>query len=278
MLDYQKIYRLIHKDRSEKACMEALDLLSQPQQGLDEEAIRYRLMRNAFFTLKDKERVIECGRLSAEYADRYFRDKKILDVGCLNELCRTMHERLAYHGKNDTDIHIWIDVVDGVLYSTNNDGKHKEKKDRYCVSTSPFWYYAKTIWEQLPGTSEESQRWMENIAWSNLFKVAPQIKGNPPREYIDAQKEVCNEILYYEMEILKPTHILFMTGYDWFKDFAGCFEDIKHLGYNKTGKNKNDVYVEATAKFHGVNVVVTCRPEYRKKDSYVQSATNMLLK
>ena len=172
----------------------------------------------------------------------------------------------------------WIDVVDGVLYSAHNDGNYKKKKDRYCVSTSPFWYYAKAIWEQLPGTSEESQRWMENIAWSNLFKVSPKMEGNPPREYIDAQKEICNEILYREMEMLKPTHILFMTGYDWFEDFVECFEDIKPLGKNRTGKNKNDVYVEATAKFHGVNVVVACRPEYRKKDLYVQSVANMLLR
>lgn len=65
----------------------------------------------------------------------------------------------------------WIDVVDGVLYSAHNDGNQKKKKDRYCVSTSPFWCYAKAIWDQLPGTSEESQRWMENIAWSNLYKL-----------------------------------------------------------------------------------------------------------
>lgn len=67
-------------------------------------------MRNAYFRLKDKERVIECGRLSAEYADRYFRDKEILDGECLNEMCRTIHEWLVHHSKNNMDIHIWIDV------------------------------------------------------------------------------------------------------------------------------------------------------------------------
>lgn len=138
-----------------------------------------------------------------------------------------------------------------------------------------IWSYAKAIWEQLPGTSEASPRWMENIAWSNLYKVSPRVEGNPPRKYIDAQKEVCKEILCREMEILKPTHILFMTGYkDWFVDFAECFEVVK----NQTGKNKNEIYVEATAKFHGAKVVVACRPEYRKKDSYVKSVTKMLLR
>lgn len=110
MLNYQEIYNLIHRDQSAEACKIALDLLSQPQQGLDEEAIRYRLMRNAYFKLKDKEQLIECGRLSAKYADQYFRDRKILDEGCLNELCNIINERLVYHGENNKDINIWIDI------------------------------------------------------------------------------------------------------------------------------------------------------------------------
>lgn len=177
-------------------------------------------------------------------------------------------ERLFYDpGRWD-----WIDVVDGVLYSVHNDGNHKKKKDRYCVSTSPFWYYTKAIWQELPGTSKDCVRWMENIAWSNLFKVSPKVEGNPTTEYINAQKEVCNEILYREIEVLKPTHILFMTGYDWFMDFAGCFQNIKHLGSNKIGKNRNDVYMEATAEFQGIKAAVMCRPEYREKDLYVRSS------
>ena len=109
MLDYQTIQHLIYEDRSLEACTEALELLSQPQQGLDE-AIRYRLMRNAYYRLKDKERVIECGQLSAKYADEYFCDRKILDEEVLAELCKIIEERLVHNGKYNTDIKIWIDV------------------------------------------------------------------------------------------------------------------------------------------------------------------------
>ena len=92
-----------------EACTEALELLSQPQQGLDE-AIRYRLMSNAYFRLKDKERVIEYGQLSAKYADEYFRDRKILNEEVLYELCKIIQERLVYNGKYNIDINVWIDV------------------------------------------------------------------------------------------------------------------------------------------------------------------------
>lgn len=92
-----------------EACTEALELLSQPQQGLDE-AIRYRLMRNAYYRLKDKERVIEYGQLSGKYADEYFCERKVLDEEVLNELCKVIQERLVHHGKYNIDTNVQIDV------------------------------------------------------------------------------------------------------------------------------------------------------------------------
>ena len=109
MLDYQKIQHLIYEDGSMEACTEALELLSQPQQGLNE-AIRYRLMRNAYYRLKDKKRVIEYGQLSGKYADEYFRDRKILNEEVLNELCKIIQERLVHNGKYNIDINVQIDV------------------------------------------------------------------------------------------------------------------------------------------------------------------------
>lgn len=92
-----------------EACKEALELLSQSQQGLDE-AIRYRLMRNAYYRLKDKEQVIKYGQLSTKYADEYFRDRKVLNEEVLRELCEIIKARLVYNSKYNTDIIIWIDV------------------------------------------------------------------------------------------------------------------------------------------------------------------------
>jgi len=160
----------------------------------------------------------------------------------------------------------WIVEYKGGLYSSHTN------PPTYCVSQKPFWNYSKSVWEGLSDT-EVNGKWMENIAWSNLYKVSPPFTGNPEKTYMIAELEACKKILMRELEIIQPTHIFLPVGYyEWFQNFEELFSDVHYLGSNVSrGKNKNSIYVEATAKWKSAKVVVACRPEYRDKDEYVKS-------
>lgn len=178
-----------------------------------------------------------------------------------------------------TDRWNWVKKIGESLY--NSDGT-------YCLSNKAFWSYAKCIWERIVKENEESKSytrcpiWLENIAWSNLYKIAPDPRdpisngnGNPSPKSQKVQGEICCNILKEEIQVLKPTHILLITGVDWAEKFISCFDhkEIKSKGKNiNRGKNKNEIYVEGTARIGDAKVVIMCRPEYRNQQKYVASA------
>ena len=139
------------------------------------------------------------------------------------------------------------------------------------------------MWEGISGKSEKD--WIKYIAWSNIYKVAPdevsgsKDTGNPTNAMCKKQIEVCRKILKKEIDIYNPTHILFITGFDgWFNDVKGVygvseiFTNISKTGNrNKCrGEFKNEIYVEETASYNNAKVVIACRPERRNEDKYVE--------
>lgn len=158
----------------------------------------------------------------------------------------------------------WIEDKSGALYSKHCEG--------YCLSKKPFWSYAKAIWERISEAAPDDGVWMENIVWSNLYKVSPKNEGNPDADMMKKQLDACKAILIKELETYQPTHIVIMTGYDWFEPFESVFQNPQK-GKQKNilrGKNRNHVFVEGRAEYKGAKVVIACRPEYRNKDGYVE--------
>ena len=104
----------------------------------------------------------------------------------------------------------------------------------------------------------QSERWFESIAWSNLYKISPSM-GNPSEKSKSRQKDICLSILKKEIETIKPKHILFETGFDW------VFDDIR-----KGRSLYNKDYVEWAGTYMGIKCVISCRPECRKKNRFVE--------
>ena len=166
----------------------------------------------------------------------------------------------------------WIDTSQDSLCNFPDEGETK-----YYLSKSPFWRVCKGIWESLTGRTEKT--WINYVAWSNIYKIAPKITGNPTTKVCKAQIVLCRKILQREIEVYRPTHILFVTGFEWwFKDcnntvgIAELFSNINFLGKN-TRCNKQ--YVEATATYvcsdgKRIPVVVTCRPESRPEGKFIE--------
>lgn len=172
---------------------------------------------------------------------------------------------------HDTTRWNWVESVDGTLYSTHDKDK-EHLKNRYCIDKKPYWTCSHAIYEQLHGSVHDDEIWMENIAWTNLYKISPK-EYNPDYKLMKSQKDTCIEILKKELEYYNPTHILVMTGYDWFEPFSSVFTNVFDSRRRNIcrGKQKNEIYVEGKAKFRNAPVVIACRPEWRDKEKYVAS-------
>ncbi len=157
-----------------------------------------------------------------------------------------------------------------------------KEKDRYHLNGSPFWRTARNVWDGLTGNTffndgDNKEKWVEYIAWSNICKIAPPVTGNPDTKMHREQIAICREILKEEIKVYKPTHILFVTGYEWWihenagprtKKVAGISELLTSL---KPEGHTNKNYVEniTFTKEGHIPTIVVCRPERRSEEAWV---------
>lgn len=136
----------------------------------------------------------------------------------------------------------------------------------------PIWNYPMHIWCGLTGNKIQDawkKRWFENIVWSNLYKIAPSLQGNPSDALKKAQFDACADLLLAEINLFKPSHILLLTGYDgWFDVFDKKYGNVCKLVPNYGDKKS---YVEAIGEIAGAKFVVTKRPEMKAKEEFVNA-------
>lgn len=161
----------------------------------------------------------------------------------------------------------WIANDSNSLHNIPEDNESKI----YYLSKSSFWRVIEKIWRGLTGSSDF--RYIEHIAWSNLYKIAPD-GANPTNYMCSKQLSACKEILEAEIHAYNPTHILIISGYNWYAcegyDFSTIFSNNEYHGsYTKDSK----IYVEgkATYQFNNISipVVITCRPEGKNESNFV---------
>ncbi len=155
----------------------------------------------------------------------------------------------------DTDRWGWIKNDGGTLYADDGD-------KRYYLTQSAFWNYSNDIVRSITGNTDV--KWMESVAWSNLYKIAPE-GWNPDNTSCKIQEDAgACRIILREIELLKPTHIFYVTGINWL--FKELTEGMKIIGKGN--------YVEAFGSIMGIKTVVSCRPDYKKKAKYIDSVIN----
>lgn len=157
----------------------------------------------------------------------------------------------------------------GEYYSVTGDVK-------YYLSQSPFWNYSRSVWKNLvQGTEiEDDPDWLQYIVWSNLYKISPRYGGNPDNKLCQAQAEACINILRTEIRLLNPTHILMPVANGWLSWEKGDFSKIFTDGLIGTKELDISTYEQHIVKrvflSDHLKVVVTNRPERRKRESYVK--------
>ena len=121
----------------------------------------------------------------------------------------------------------------------------KVKQAKAPISKSKFLKFIRYVCKQ-NNIDVSNNDWVNNIAWSNLYKMSYVNGGNPKRLY-DVQKEICDNLLQNEIKYIKPKAICFITErkknpntYDsrtWFSP-----TDFKQT-YNYLKNNQIDTYI-----------------------------------
>ena len=102
------------------------------------------------------------------------------------------------------------------------DAPHVGPRMRGTVGTrSPFWRVTAAAVRTLEAAVVNSQLgWSANVAWSNLAKVAPFARGNPPESLLTIQARRCAALVPLEVEELKPQVVLVIAGAAWCDRFG----------------------------------------------------------
>lgn len=156
---------------------------------------------------------------------------------------------------NSTDGFSWI------VEKSENERKGMRNGTNYYLNGSAFWRTARRVHAGLSG--EQAPRWVEYITWSDLYKIAPR-SGNPGSRLCQAQLSACAKILQGEIELYQPTHILFLTGWEWW------FEDFKHIFPDVTQVGQPGDYVRGAGTYQGAKVVVAVHPQGKPETEIVK--------
>ncbi len=158
-------------------------------------------------------------------------------------------------------------------FRTNNENKNalnrlynkaykRNEKNKYNSARSAFWRVVRQI----------SEKHVDNIVWTNLYKVSPKKGGNPSEKLKEYQFIACKKLLDLEIEYYNPQVVIFITN-KWADKFIENpiiiqnyrSDFVKYIGYFG---NKNNKFI------------VTVRPEGQKEKLWlkdVKEAMSILL-
>lgn len=118
-------------------------------------------------------------------------------------------------------------------------------------SKSFFWNVVYKFTNQLNRKEINDFSWTNNIAWSNLMKIAPFEGGNPNNIEFEAQLEFSKKLFDFELEFLKPDIVILLTNWEWAKYFLNEDEFVKPTDTTE--------WIENTSKSDRPKLIVTKR-------------------
>ncbi len=107
---------------------------------------------------------------------------------------------------------------------------------------------------------------LKHFTWSNLMKIAPSKEGNPTNSEWRAQLPKCKELFKLEIDTLKPKVVLLITGFEWAFDFISNLD----IDPNKSGYSDAD-FIKGVYEYNSSTIIVVDRPEFKIKDSVLQT-------
>ncbi len=131
----------------------------------------------------------------------------------------------------------------------------------------------------------------QHIAWTNLYRIAPDSKDNfpgrkdkylnPDEKEQEVQFRFCDEILNQEIKLLSPKYVIFITGWDWLKDFSVGktmpSDERQITTASWVAKiNRPPLVVKKWVAENGINYILCDRPDYSRYDNLIAAITKLM--
>lgn len=104
--------------------------------------------------------------------------------------------------------------------------------------------------------------WSQTVAWSNLYKISYSKGGNPDDKVIETINKISLKIILKEIELLKPSLVLFNTGENL---YSKIIESTNPFKLAKNSVDNNVLYTGIYEYLPNKNckIVVCRRPDVR---------------
>ena len=149
--------------------------------------------------------------------------------------------------------------------------------DAYSTARSAFWRVTKRVTEALGIAKDDpskNESWPSHLVWSNLYKIAPACKGNPPKWLSEPQTEACVSLLKMELDTYRPKRVIFLTGLDWAEELwnkiPGANTLVKHDGLLVEAVGTFDLPAQRELPSQRIRIVVAKHPQGKKGDDWVR--------
>ena len=149
--------------------------------------------------------------------------------------------------------------------------------DKYNTKKSAFWRVIKRMTEALDIAQDDPSKddsWPSHLVWSNLYKIAPAVGGNPPNRLQYPQREACAALLKMELETYRPKRVIFLTGLDWAEELwnkiPGANTFVKHDWFLVEAVGTYNLSAQRELPSQCIRIVVAKHPDRKKRDDWVR--------
>ena len=145
---------------------------------------------------------------------------------------------------------------------------NQPKVGEWNPRTSAFWKVAHKIASRV--YNDNSYEVLNNIVWTNLYKISKPESGNPTETMIQIQRESAFKILKLEIEILQPKVLIMFTSSDWANSFIDFLKP-----YEKNNKDSSEFqFIEYVARYKNTFIIVTQHPMTRPEEPHALEIIN----
>jgi len=174
-----------------------------------------------------------------------------------------------FYGRANNGWEVGVDDTFDTIYSTKLDGFYQYIRD----NKSAFLRVAGKVFSEYYDND-----WIDHIAYSNLYKVAPNA-GNPNDPTCDAQWKYVTEIFKKEIETLLPKFVVLFAGTNWADDFIWYINGEEMPQPLETKKWSDDYgYSLSVYKIDEVYYIVSEHPQGKKEDLHAEAILSIFEK
>lgn len=138
----------------------------------------------------------------------------------------------------------------------------------YNTRKSAFWRLIKKVSEEY-----YPEKWYSNIAWTNLYKIAPWNGGNPNGKLQNSQRKYCFDLLKKEIEFLLPKYVVLLTS-GWEEAFLNHLIDNEKMNF--VGEKKWGKYKTSMIKINGINYIISHHPQGKKEWEHQKAIVELI--